>query len=128
MQKITTWFSYQASVHNSRHEGGLWSQILKHIHEQANTKPRCRSVSQQFMFENPRVVDAAFVERYGQGVDLSQIQKMNHRNELAKSLVNTDYKHLAEDLMLRAKETHERELKEWGLGLQDIGEAADVQS
>ena len=52
---------------------------------------------------------------------------MNFRNELAKTLVNTTYKHLLDDLEERAKETHERELKEWGLGLGDIGEAEDVQ-
>jgi len=72
-------------------------------------------------------VDAAFSQRFGQGEDFNQVQKMNRQNGLAKELVNTTYKHLAEDLAARAKETHKRELEEWGLCLEDIGEADDVQ-
>jgi len=79
------------------------------------------------MLENPRILDAAFKEHYGQGFGLNPVQKMNHRNELAKTLVDTTYKHLAEELAARAKEAHERELGEWGLGLENIGEAEDIQ-
>ena len=53
---------------------------------------------------------------------------MNYQSELAKSLVGTTYNHLADGLAKCAKETHEREMKEWGLGLDDIGEVEDVQS
>lgn len=125
---MKTWFSYRAAVHNSRQDGGDWFRILKHIHQQATTKPRRRSIPQQFALENPEVVDAEFAQHYGKGKDLTPVQRMNTRNELAKSLVNTTYKHLADDLKKCAKEAHEREMSEWGLNLGDIGEAEDVQS
>lgn len=80
------------------------------------------------MLENPTVVDTAFAKLYGDAKDLTRVQKMNHRNEVARDLVNTTYAHLVEELAERAKETHEQELKEWGLGLDDIGEAEDIQS
>ena len=127
-QRVKGWYSYRAAVRNSRHKSGVWFQVLKRIHEQANPRPRCRSVPQQFAFENPEIVDTAFAERYSGGKDLSRTQRMNYWSELAKSLVGTTYNHLADGLAKRAKETHEREMKEWGLGLDDIGEAEDVQS
>ena len=127
VQRVKAWFSYRAALQNSRHEGGIWYRLLKHAHEQASPKPRCRSVAQQFAFENPEVVDTAFAQHHGKGEDLTRTQKMNCRNDLAKSLVNTTYKHLIDDLATRAKETHKQELMEWGLGLGDIGEAEDIQ-
>jgi len=48
-------------------------------------------------------------------------------NTLAKEPVDKTYKHLAGDLAASTKETHEQELKELDLGLEDIGEANDVQ-
>ena len=79
------------------------------------------------MLENPEVVNNVFVELHGEATDLTQVQKMNYRNDIARNLVKTTYSHLAGGLADRAKETHERELKEWGLGLDEIGEAEDVQ-
>ena len=124
---MKTWFSYQASVHNSHQDGSDWFRILKHIHQQATSKPCCCSIPQQFALENPKVVDAKFTQHYGEGRDLTPVQRMNSRNELAKSLVNTTYKHLADNLEKCAKEAHEREMSEWGLNLDNIGEAEDVQ-
>ena len=126
-QRVTTWFSYRASLQTSSHEGGVWFQLLKRMHEQGNTKPRCRSVPSQFAFEHPEVINAAFAEAYGEGEGLSGTQKMNYRYELAKTLVQTSHSHLVEGLKDRAKEAHEQELKEWSLGLGDIGEAEDIQ-
>jgi len=57
---------------------------------------------------------------------MEHIERLHKRNELAKRLVNTTYKHLATGLDTRAKETHERELKEWGLDLENITQAEDV--
>ena len=58
---------------------------------------------------------------------MSPAERLNKRNEIARRLVATDYKHLAADLEKRAKEAHERESKEWGVELENIGEAEDVQ-
>lgn len=128
MQKIATWFSYRAALHNSRHEGGVWSQVLKRFHERDEVKPRRRTVAQQFALENPELIDAAFAKAHGEDKDLTRTQRMNYRHELAKSLVETDYQHLVDGLTTRAKETHERALKEWSVQLSDIGEAEDIQS
>jgi len=80
------------------------------------------------MLENPETVNAAFVELYGEATGMTRMQKMNCRNELASTLVKTTYVHLVTELTERAKETHEQELKEWGLELDDISEAEDIQS
>lgn len=126
-QRIGTWFSYRASLRNSRHEGSVWHQALKRIREQANSKPRCRSLSQQFAFENPGIIDSTFAKAHS-GEDLTRTEKMNYRNELARTLVETTYKHLAGDLERRAKETNEQELREWTFALDEIGEAEDIRS
>ena len=79
------------------------------------------------MLENPEVVNTAFAELYSDGTDLTQVQKMNNRNSVARNLVKTTYAHLVDGLADRAKATHEQELKEWNLGLDEIGEAEDIQ-
>jgi len=126
-QRITTWFSYRASVRNSRHEGGAWSSILKRAHQQLNPKPRCRSVIQQFMHERPEIIDGTFVLLYGDGKGMEPTDRMNKRYDIAKGLVATTYKGMVAELQQRAKETHERELGEWGLELEGIEEADNVQ-
>lgn len=52
---------------------------------------------------------------------------MNGRYEVAKELFETTYSHLEGDFARRAKEANELELREWSLGLDEIGEAEDVQ-
>lgn len=79
------------------------------------------------MLEEPNVVNAAFVSLHGEARGMDRLERLNKRNEVARRLINSSYKHLAADLEKRAKENHERELKEWGLGLEGIGEAEDVQ-
>jgi hypothetical protein len=79
------------------------------------------------MHENPAVVDAALAELCTETTGLTRVEKMNRRNELARTLVKTTHAHLAQGLAERAKATHELELKEWGLRLDDISEAEDVQ-
>lgn len=78
------------------------------------------------MLEEPSILNAAFVSQYGEGKGLDRVDRLNKRNELAKKLVTSSYKHLAMGLEARAKETHERELKEWSLELDDIEQAEDV--
>ena len=77
------------------------------------------------MHEEPEILNSAFRSAYGEG-KMDRAERLNKWNELAKSLVTTDYKHLVADLQSRAKEAHELELREWGLGLADVGEAENV--
>lgn len=72
-------------------------------------------------------MNAAFVSQYGEGGGMDRLERLNKRNEVAKRLVATSYKHLVADLEKRAQETHEQELKEWKLELDGIEEAEDVQ-
>ena len=125
LQRITGWFSYRASSRTS-HEETTWSPLLKRLHKQSNTKPRCRSIGQQFMHEDPSIVNAAFVSKYGEGRGMEPIERLNKRNKLATHLINTTYKHLAAGLEARAKKTHEGELKEWALKLERVEQAEDV--
>ena len=126
LQKVTSWFSYRSSVHKSHHEGGAWTPILKRIHKLANPKPRRRTVVQQFMHEKPQIVDDAFHALYGEAGPMSRADRLNKRNEVAKRLVSTTYKDMEAELEQRAKETLERESKEWALELDEIEEAEDV--
>lgn len=126
LQRVSSWFSYRASVQNSHRVGGAWTPILKHLHNQLNPKPRCRSVVQQFMHEEPMVVNAAFVSKYGDGRALECVDRLNKWNQVAKQLVTGTYKDRVPKLEQRAKEDHERELKEWSLELDQIQEAEDV--
>ena len=114
-------------MRNSHQDSGAWSSILKRIHQQSNLKPRCRSAAQQFMHKEPAIVNAAFIARYGEGGGMDQVEWMNKQNEVAKKLIASSYNHLVVDLEERAKETHQRDLKEWKLELDDIEEAEDVQ-
>ena len=125
LQKITAWFSNRAASRNHQ-EDSVWTPILKHIHQHQNPKPRCRSVAQQLMHEQPTVINAAFAAKYGEGMDMNPIERVNKRNEIARQLTATTYANMAPELERRAKETQERELKEWGLGLDGIEEAEDV--
>jgi hypothetical protein len=126
MQRITAWFSYRATVQNSNRLGGAWTPILKQLHLKLNPKPRRRSVVQQLMHEEPMVVNAAFVSKYGEGRGMSHPERLNRRNEVAKQLVASTYKEKVPELERRAKDAHERELKEWGCELDQIEEAEDV--
>src|ERR1700753_1824658 len=128
LQRITTWFSYRASARNSARgrEANAWLPLLKRSNQQANPKPRCRSAAQQLMFEDPKAVNEAFFAQYGDGKSLTRAERMNKRNEIAKTLVKTTWSEQAPGLEKRAKETHERELREWNLELDHVEEAEEV--
>lgn len=126
LQKIAAWFSNRASSRNT-HESSLWIPILKHIHQLLGPKPRCRSVAQQLMHEEPTVIKAAFEDTYGEeGKEMGKTERLNKMNEIARELTTTEYAERVPELQERAKETHERELKAWALDLDQIGEAEDV--
>lgn len=78
------------------------------------------------MHEDPDVVNAAFKSKFGEGIGMEPIERLNKRNEVAKQLTNSTYQHLTAGLEARAKEAHERELEEWGLQLEDVKQAEDV--
>ena len=72
------------------------------------------------------VVNAAFISKYRDGKGMSNAERLNKRNEVAKLLVTTTFKEKASELERRAKEAHEQDLKEWGLELGGVEEAEDV--
>lgn len=77
------------------------------------------------MHEEAEIIDKAFVSEYGEEVD--RAERLNKRNDLAKQLLNTTYKHTIPELEQRAREANDRDIKEWGLELEEIGQAEDVQ-
>ena len=85
-------------MRNSHQDGGAWSSILKCIHQQSNPKPCCCSAAQQFMHEEPVIVNAAFIAQYGEGGGMDRVEWMNKWNEIAKKLVASSYNHLVADL------------------------------
>ena len=125
LQRIAAWFSNRASARTPQ-EGGDWIPILKHVHQHLNPKPRCRSVAQQLMNEEPDVVKAAFKATYGDRTDMNKIERLNKLNEIARELTTTEYAEMVPELEQRAKEVHARELKEWELDLDKVEEAEDV--
>ena len=78
------------------------------------------------MHEYPVLINAAFKMKYGEGTGMNPIERVNKRNDIARELITTTHTAIVPDLEQRAKETHEQELKEWGLDLDKIGEAKDV--
>ena len=79
------------------------------------------------MLEKPEAVDEAFTAQYGDGAGMNRLQRLNKRNEVAKELVTTTFKKMETELKQRALDTHERELKEWGLEMEGIEEAEDIE-
>lgn len=126
LQRISAWFSYRATLQNSHCGGGAWAPILKQVHQQFNPKPRCRSVTQQFMHEEKLHVNAAFVSKYGEGRGMTSTDRMNKRYEVANLLVNTHFKDKIPGLKQRAKEANDQAMREWKVGLGEVAEAEDV--
>lgn len=125
-QRIKQWFAYQSQNRLPRGENAGWFHLLQRLHESANPKPRKRSVIQQFMLEQPSLVDIEFVAKYGNGCGMDGTERMNKRYEVAKKLVESRYKHLFLDLESHARESHEKEVRQWSLTLDSIELAADV--
>ena len=105
---------------------GVWFEALKRLHQHANTKPRRRSLAHQLMFEDPKAVNDAFFAHYGDGAGMSRVERLNKRYDLAKELLSTTLLYRVPDLEKRAKENHERELREWKVELESVEEAEDV--
>ena len=79
------------------------------------------------MHEEPATINAAFLSQYSEGRGMDRLEQLHRWNKLARQLVATTCKDKVPGLERRAKEVHEREQKEWGLELQDIGQAEDIQ-
>lgn len=124
-QRVKHWFANQSQNYVSRAEGN-WSQIIQRIHESSNPKPRKRSAIQQFMLENTKLVDAAFVSTYGEGRGMDGAERMNKRHGLVKQMLSGEHKDKVSGLERRAQEHHEKEIAQWSLVLEDIDLASDV--
>lgn len=126
MQRVKTWFSYRSHVQNSHKDGGAWAPLFQHFYQKSNSKPRCRSVIQQFMHEHPALVDEAFSARYGERV-MEPVEKMNKRSEITKTLLSTTYQHLVAELERNAKQAHEKEVQSWRSVFQTAREADNIE-
>jgi len=127
-QRIKQWFAYQAQNRVTHTDNHGWFSLLQRLHESANPKPRKRSVVHQFMLENPSIVDAAFVSKFGDGRGMDGAERMNRRHDLAKNLLKDRYQDLVLDLEARARESHEKEIQQWSLTLNSIELAPDVDA
>lgn len=78
------------------------------------------------MLENPEAINKAFQDKYGDGRGMKPGERMNKRNEVAKELLESDFKREEANLAQRAKEAHEKGLREWKLELNPTEKAEDV--
>ena len=77
------------------------------------------------MRDYPREVNAAFAARHGDGRNLSSIQRLNIRQDVAKAMLN-EHPNLVNELNRRATAQHVAEKNEWNMILEDISLASDV--
>ena len=124
-QRVKQWFSYRAQS-KLPHDPAGWSHILQRLHESANPKPRKRSAVQQFMLEEPSIVETEFTIKYKDGRGLDGTERMNKRYDIAKQLLYNRYKHRIVNLEANARDSHKRELEQWSLTLDSIELAPDV--
>ena len=103
-----------------------WLPLLKQLHQIRTPRPRQRTLINQFMFEYPEAVSAYLLHRYGPGNDLTNVEKMNRRYDVAKTLFASKYSHLTNELNSRASDEYKAELQEWSLILDNISSATDV--
>lgn len=80
------------------------------------------------MLEEPTLVDIKFEIRFGNGRGLDVTERMNRRHEVAKKLLNERYQHRVLGLEANARETHEKEMRQWSLALSNIALAPDVNA
>jgi len=78
------------------------------------------------MLDHPETLTSAFVSKYADGKNFTNVEKMNLRNTLAKTLLNTTYSHLKEGLNARAGKQYQADMEEWNLSLPNISSAKDV--
>ena len=124
-QRIKRWFAYQTQNRVTRKDNG-WFRLLQRLHEGANPKPRKRSPVQQFILEEPSLVDVAFTAKFGNACGMDGIERINRRHEVAKKLLEDHHQHRMLELEAHARESHEKELKQWSLALDNIELATDV--
>lgn len=127
-QRLTTWFSNSASAANN---GGIrrldsWLPLLRRLHQIRNPRPRRRTTVQQFMLDHPDLINAVFLHRYGDAKGLTNTQRINERNALAKSLLAGQCSNLVSGLDKKAADQHKATLNQWNLILDDISSAQNV--
>jgi len=76
---------------HTHHEDMYWTPIIKNLHQLSN-KPCCCSVTQQLMFKNQAAVNKASKTLYGEVPTMSRNEWLNKRNEVARKLVETEFK------------------------------------
>jgi len=80
------------------------------------------------MLENPSIVDATFVSKFGDGCGMDGAERMNRCHDLAKNLLKDCYQDLVLDLEAHMQESHEKEIQQWSLTLNSIELASDVNA
>lgn len=78
------------------------------------------------MRDHPSKVNAAFSSQHGDGKDLGKAERMNLRNEIARTLLSEEDSDVAAQLGERAKSQHDAEMEEWNLILEGVSLASDV--
>ena len=78
------------------------------------------------MQEYPDEVKKAFAEAHGSGKNLTNGQRLNLQNDVARDLLHRSYAHLIPELEDTVKEEHEVGMAEWDLTLEDINLAANI--
>ena len=126
-QRLKQWFANRASGgYTSRRDIDPWVPLLQRLHQIRNPRPRRRSAVQQFMADYAGAVTTAFNIQYPDSGGLSSSQRMNARQNVAKTLLARDYSHLTTELDKKAVAHHDVAIEEWGMILGDISLAEDV--
>lgn len=128
LQRLTHWFANRvASGSNGSHQDVLaWLPVLRQLHQSRNPRPRQRTTVQQFMLDHPDTLTGAFVSQHAEGKGFTNVEKMNVRNKMAKTLLNTTYPHLKGGLDAKAGKQYRADIEEWNLSLPNISSAKDV--
>ena len=127
-QHLRVWFSNRAASVTKKARGDTlhWDELLRRLHRVRNTRPRRRTIVQQFMLEYPDEVKKALVEEHENCKNLTSGQRLNLQNDVAKTLLYKSYAHLIPELEDTVKEEQEAGMAEWNLTLKDINVAEDV--
>ena len=126
-QRLSRWFVNHATKKTAPGGSLGWLPLLQRLHQVRNPRPRQRTTVQQFMLDHTDIVNAAFVSRYADGaVFNSNLDRLNAKYALAKTMLSGHYSHLARELDKKAVVQHNTAIAEWGLILDDISLAQDV--
>jgi hypothetical protein len=121
-QRLVHWFANRGGA---RQDVLTWFPLLQQLHQSRNPRPRQRTTVQQFMLDHPDVVKAAFVSRYSDGGNLTNVEKINLRRKLANTLLNNGHSHLKDGLDKKAAAQFKADTDEWDLALEDVFAAKD---